>query len=1002
MTLSRNVSDCLNSLFPRRQVHANKLFYCDVCGPGDKGYRGFEKFADVVKHVARENGIHHDDWKNLHELIRIPEQADSLKIFRCMFCPGEGMMFVGLSEETFLEHALRRHGEKVTRCRPEKLRRECRICGLVAATDTELGDHIKREHIRQRNIPFAGFGPKCFSDSDSETDREESPISSSVKISRGKAAPPPPPTLRLSSRSPTWQQKTEKFIRKTARGEAFKRRRDSKDSSDDEKNDLRSSLELVKSKRMRLEGRMKEREETKKKKEKKEREKKEERKENKKKEKQLKRCLLCRAEHQTGPDMWEHLATHHTDSSFSCSRAACAGLAWPSLAEAARHVKECRHLEDGEDQDQLLARGHIRPPSALECVYCNYCSPEHMIVASSWVSMENNWFDHMEQHEKIHKGNMNAISSHTSYGCRLCDKRFKEKSEMEEHIQSHKRESRARSRRKARGRPEDGEVTRSSSTSEEVRNVPEQKKEECVGKVSCKYCNTSWPGDPEKAVLRQHREQHSDMITSINDCFQRECRVCHFVSSYGEFRSWLSHVSSAHDKPSKVKHVPEAQCSYCYEWFRDDKLRSHIREVHVKEAFQCGNCPELFSIKSEVLSHMEKQHKVNSVKAEALISVPNTEKLGAVSCQLCQWDALGGDDLEMGIGFHLSFKHKSQDTSRVQYFCRICGKEKAFRDSRRLMEHVKEHSRETRAGREDKSSKDDWNRNYIRNINNHLTSGYTGDDRRHQQRERDNDNQDRRSRNQYEDRRSVLESDRRQRRDDLPPRRSEESSKYKEPRARASDEPKRYGDSRGFGDFRGRGSSRGGRGGGFSQGGRGGGGRGRGSRGEGRGGGRHQDRGEDWRCGGCGYQNFADRKECKRCQQAKSDTPQPSAMDETRNTLAEMMRQYQDGISAVNFIIEDILEVVVQSREKQPNDSPDMPDMPDSPSYVPPDIESEDEDYECYECTECQLRKPIKFDLYFHLETDHGISEDEEVLNSKVKGIKRVDKTLQIGEAVNN
>merc|ERR1711936_611539 len=110
-------------------------------------------------------------------------------------------------------------------------------------------------------------------------------ISSSVKISRGKAAPPPPPTLRLSSRSPTWQQKTEKFIRKTARGEAFKRRRDSKDSSDDEKSDLRSSLELVKSKRMRLEGRMKEREETKKRKENKERKEKEDRKEKKKKEK---------------------------------------------------------------------------------------------------------------------------------------------------------------------------------------------------------------------------------------------------------------------------------------------------------------------------------------------------------------------------------------------------------------------------------------------------------------------------------------------------------------------------------------------------------------------------------------------------------------------------------------------------------------------------------------------------------------------------------------------
>jgi len=32
-----------------------------------------------------------------------------------MFCPGEGMLFVDLSEETFLEYVLARHGEYLRR-----------------------------------------------------------------------------------------------------------------------------------------------------------------------------------------------------------------------------------------------------------------------------------------------------------------------------------------------------------------------------------------------------------------------------------------------------------------------------------------------------------------------------------------------------------------------------------------------------------------------------------------------------------------------------------------------------------------------------------------------------------------------------------------------------------------------------------------------------------------------------------------------------------------------
>ena len=45
----------------RRNVHLSKLFFCDICGPEEKGARGFEEFADIRRHVARENGIEETD-----------------------------------------------------------------------------------------------------------------------------------------------------------------------------------------------------------------------------------------------------------------------------------------------------------------------------------------------------------------------------------------------------------------------------------------------------------------------------------------------------------------------------------------------------------------------------------------------------------------------------------------------------------------------------------------------------------------------------------------------------------------------------------------------------------------------------------------------------------------------------------------------------------------------------------------------------------------------------
>ena len=161
-----------------------------------------------------------------------------------MFCPDEGILFVGLSEGTFLEHARTRHGEKMTRCRPEKLRRECRICGEACKTDTELGGHIQREHLNHGKYPFAGFGPKNDSDdSESDSDSDQSHVRKSRSALK---APPSPPRISIRTPKTSWDERTKEFLKS---GASTRRKRDDRE----EEEDLSESLELVQSKRRRLE-----------------------------------------------------------------------------------------------------------------------------------------------------------------------------------------------------------------------------------------------------------------------------------------------------------------------------------------------------------------------------------------------------------------------------------------------------------------------------------------------------------------------------------------------------------------------------------------------------------------------------------------------------------------------------------------------------------------------------------------------------------------------------
>ena len=936
-----------------------------------------------------------------------------LQVFKCLFCPGnDGMKFVGLSEETFLDHVRNKHGDKVARRRPDKLRRECRVCCDMFGTDAELGQHITSQHINNKALHFAGFGPKdddLSGDSDDDIFMEKSVKRRSGGMRSPPISPsdPPPPPARLvntysspAQRNRDWHEETDRFLNNMNISATSRRHTGSYHSSDDEApGSAQDGLRHSQAKRPRLES---------------------------------ERCALC---DQATSDMPRHLARGHMRVCFSVP--GNDKMAWLKLNEAVDYLASIKGPGiRKKDVHELLSERLINPPVSIECIYCLYCSPPNMIVTDSTDSndLKTKMLDHMERHEDRHRMDDRIINKHISWGCRLCEKTYPSEEELERHMDKHKRTASIRrsitprSAEKGRGRGrEDGEVSpsprrsrpsssgagvsmdrprmpppppshnqdprdqrqRKVSSSSSVMTEPmpgdqfqckrcgaqydelDHLKKHLIRqhnvpndmaslkalsifptdlrKVSCKYCSATWNGDPSKAVLRQHRESHPSMHTSINDCYQRECRACSQMFTFSEITLWNTHVTSClstgSQPPMATSGADQIQCSYCYEDFNLADLKRHVEKEHAKHSFQCGNCPSIFNTNPEAVRHMDFEHQVPARKAEALITRPSDIRGILCLSPGCKWVlyGTGGADMEEAMEFHYVVKHNVNfeqgqvlDSRLCQYFCRICGKDKAFRSLKSLDDHVKDHVQQRKPSA------------FINSINKHLTSRASEDmrDRRDQSRDKPDRRMDRgedRRRSDgghRDDRRSSgdnwgrgdrdrgRDGESRERRGDLRGARDSFRGGRDDARGGGRDdsrgggdwkcskcsfdnfasrtECKRCGEPGGNGggrmDFRGRGRGR------DDFRGRGGRGRGRGGdrgRGRGRGGGRGgftQDRGprpEDWNCPGCRVSNFGNRTECFRCGLGKDEKPPekgPSAVDEYRDQIAAMFAQHEEEL----------------------------------------------------------------------------------------------------------
>merc|ERR1712098_693867 len=119
-------------------------------------------------------------------------------------------------------------------------------------------------------------------------------------------------------------------------------------------------------------------------------------------------------------------------------------------------------------------------------------------------------------------------------------------------------------------------------------------------------------------------------------------------------------------------------------------------------------------IKSDAISHMSVEHNASARQAEHL--VVNPQDLRGIICLTCKWNLYGeGND---PMEFHFTFSPQ-----KVQYFCRICGRDKAFRDLARLEDHIKEHK--TATSRRSNA--------FVSSINKHLTARVEDDKREREQ-----------------------------------------------------------------------------------------------------------------------------------------------------------------------------------------------------------------------------------------------------------------------------
>nr|CAI5823103.1 unnamed protein product [Callosobruchus analis] len=128
----------------------------------------------------------------------------------------------------------------------------------------------------------------------------------------------------------------------------------------------------------------------------------------------------------------------------------------------------------------------------------------------------------------------------------------------------------------------------------------------------CKYCDAKFNCKPSLLghILKQHPEFIEAGFYKVH-----ECKNCHYKSAYN--RDLKRHISRVH--PDAISE--SISCKYCKARFKSDRLlESHIARAHldaiakISTQFECFNCTFKCFIKTDLESHMVKNHARKGTK----------------------------------------------------------------------------------------------------------------------------------------------------------------------------------------------------------------------------------------------------------------------------------------------------------------------------------------------------------------------------------------------------
>nr|CAI5843058.1 unnamed protein product [Callosobruchus analis] len=137
----------------------------------------------------------------------------------------------------------------------------------------------------------------------------------------------------------------------------------------------------------------------------------------------------------------------------------------------------------------------------------------------------------------------------------------------------------------------------------------------------CKYCDAKFNCKPSLLghILKQHPEFIEAGFYKVH-----ECKNCHYKSAYN--RDLKRHISRVH--PDAISE--SISCKYCKARFKSDRLlESHIARAHldaiakISTQFECFNCTFKCFIKTDLESHMVKNHaRKGTVKMYSCLECP--------------------------------------------------------------------------------------------------------------------------------------------------------------------------------------------------------------------------------------------------------------------------------------------------------------------------------------------------------------------------------------------